>query len=189
MGCFAHNMIKKITSGLVCLGLGSLLVSCTTEDNTPVPYVASHPQDVKALQRSYQEDLRHKGILVVLMGETVRLVLLSDWCFEPQSANLKDSMRATLEEIAVYLRTYDIVTLEVAGYASSEEPHYANQALSTAQADKIAKTLARMGTKVRLVVAGGYDGQSPVTVAPTRLNHNQRVEISFQYYPRVASYE
>lgn len=192
---WAENMRKGFVKlAVVALG-GVLLAGCDKNTITTIhEHVYSSPKmpapTSSEQHAKYMAALRDEGVQVIQLGETIRLVMLSDEVFAPNSANIVPAYRPVLTDVARLMATYDITSVKVAAYSDKQSPKNLQTALTTQQAQAVSKFLWSRGVDTRLMYAKGYAGSKPVDSAASASgrNNNRRVEISFQFYPKRAAY-
>ncbi|OGT64438.1 MAG: hypothetical protein A3J38_02005 [Gammaproteobacteria bacterium RIFCSPHIGHO2_12_FULL_45_9] len=158
---------------------------------TPPDYVPAVSPDAVRLQHTYIRALEAQGLSVVALGETIRIVMPTDLLFAPTSSNLTEHGRSLIAQVADFMRTYDIESLDVAGYTDTTFDTLGQYSLSRTQAETVLKRLVAGGLPAQLGVATGYGSAKPVSQNNTAKGRaaNRRVEIAFRFYPHVASYE
>lgn len=166
-----------------CFVLAIFLAGCAHKE--PI-YVTPAPKpSLKQVRNHIISKLTKNDVQVIRIGEEVRIVIRDDFVFMPDSANIREEYKPTLSLVAKLMRTYDKINVKVAGYQDNQGKARFLQALSTEQAQTIAKFLWRHGVDTRLLYSVGYSNANPVSWngdAEDR-SYNRRVEISFRYYP------
>jgi len=186
-------MIRKdknkfyLSSLIFALSFG--LLGCSHQ--SPTIYVLP-PQkmSIEKLRTTYIHTLQDQGIQVIHEGEEVRIVLPDDYLFEPDSANIREEYKPTLQVVAKLIKSYDKINVKVAAYLDNQSNQRYLQALSTRQAQVVSDFLWYHGVDTRLLYAVGYAHANAVDWNGDEMgrSHNRRVEISFRYYPHTALY-
>ncbi|MFT3742030.1 MAG: OmpA family protein [Gammaproteobacteria bacterium] len=162
------------------------------------------PQDPEGIKQAkiapaLIAQLRAEGAQVVQVGETIRIILLSDQIFNGTSANLQPQAlwrfpmktgccssvirarrQGVLDTVAGLMLVLQTTSAQVSGYTNASYSCRVNQALSLEQAVAIQNYLWDKGVDARLIYAVGYgDGHSlsPLPADPI----NRRIEIDFQF--------
>lgn len=184
---------RELLLGIFAAALCLLASGCATTQPSPKPVHKNltkqqlRHQAIKALQQD--------GVQVAHVGETYRLVFLTDQFFNDDSANLESNTAHTLDQAAKLIKSYDVVTVKVVGYSDNIKRAYGpanrKQALTARQAQVFTSYLWDKGINVRLAYAKGLGQSEPVAFNhnPFGRSKNRRVEISFRYYPQYPSYE
>ena len=135
--------------------------------------------------------LKKRGVQLIRLGETERLVLSSDDLFQPDSANLRPSGKKTLCATARYLKTYDKSMIKIASYSDNRGTVKRLAALTVRQSQIVLDYLWARGVDARLVYATGHNRLNPVDFnnMPYGRHYNRRVEISFFFIPKVRAYD
>jgi intracellular multiplication protein IcmN len=135
--------------------------------------------------------LKRNGVQVIHVGEQYRLVFRDDFMFEPHSANLLPMGKAVLGEAAMFIRSFTTESVQVTAYTDNQDPVVLANAMTTRQAQVVAKHLWQYGVDTRLMSSLGLGRANPVDWNGTLQgqSHNRRVEVSFRYYPMYQSYE
>ncbi len=167
------NRALPLNRGLVWLLSVFLLAACATHQSPPTT------------QQALIQKLQSEDVGVTTVGQSVAIVLPSDTLFNPSSANINPKYQPILMQIADLLKTYQLVSVQVAGYSNLEVPDV--KALTEKQAQVIATALWDRGIDSRLVYAVGYANLYPV--APSSNPANRRIQISFRFYPVVSYYD
>jgi outer membrane protein OmpA-like peptidoglycan-associated protein len=182
-------MIDKLTKALrriiSSVAFASFLVFSLTdcshsEKMTVTPVQKPSIQEVRAiLKAQIQED----NISVIHIGQTIRLILPSDYFFHPGSANLYQKQMEVISRIGQYIGTYHQSEVTVKGYTADNFGAKYLQVLSAKQAEVISYRLWMMGIKTQLVIASGLGVKNSVDTNKTVEGRfsNGRVEITFMY--------
>ena len=164
------------------------LTACAKK--TPAKLKRKAPPTLAQTRRNYIEQLRANGVQVIKLGQTMRIVVLADYLFNPDSANIQRSYRPVMLTLARLMQTYDKVTVKVAAYTSAGNNIKRAQALTTRQAQVVASYLWSRGIDARLTYALGFNQQNPVAWNGDAMGRhfNRRIEISFRFYTKPVPY-
>jgi len=182
------NFIQYRLFVLITLLWASLFLTACGKKTPPKPPPA--PLTLEQIRQSYIKRLSDNGAQVIKVGQTIRVVLLSDYLFNPRSANIQNDYRPVLRTLARLMNTYVKVNVKVAGYTNTGHNLKHEQALTTRQAQVVAKYLWLQGIDARLQYAVGRNQQNPVAWNGNVLGRhlNRRIEVSFQFYPKTVPY-
>ncbi len=194
-----QTMMRKLSSwqtwsGLSLMTTFAILGGCASAPKAVAsqpPVEAPAAPAPEAVRAAALASLQRQGVQVIQLGEQLRIVLRSDYLFMPNSANVLDSAKPVLAQVAALIRTYTTESMQVAAYTDRQDaPDYA-VALTTRQAQVVAKRLWQMGIDTRLLTAVGLGQANPVdwNSSVKGQSNNRRVEISFRFYPRLKVYE
>jgi len=120
--------------------------------------------------------LKSLEIATLTLGQTIRVDKLY---FEADSATIRPTSFAVLEEIYEFLKNNDKVIIEVGGHTNSlPEEEYCDR-LSTSRAKNVAQYLYDRGIPQSRISYKGYGKRQPVATNQTvdGRKKNQRVEI------------
>lgn len=157
------------------------LVGCSHEKKMVVTNVVK--PSVYEIRAELEKQIEADRIQVIKIGQTIRLILPSDYFFEPNSANLYAKQVSVLAHIAHYIGTYHQSEVAIKGYTANTFASHYQQALSAKQAEVISHRMWRMGIKSQLLIASGLGEKNAVDTNATAQGRfaNNRVEISFMY--------
>lgn len=126
--------------------------------------------------------LTANGIQITAYDQQVHLLLPADKFFQPNSPAMNADYYPILNKIAVLLRQYQKISVQIAGYTDNVGPWQRNLALSKARAQKIADYLWNQGIDTRLLYSNGYGEQQPIASNATAQGRyiNRRIEIILQ---------
>ena len=157
---------------------------------TPAISAISDPDQTMTRAKALDTLTRHK-VQVIHIGEQVRLVFRDDFIFEPHSANLLPMGKAVLGAAAAFIRSFTTERVQVTAYTDNQDPVVLANALTTRQAQVVAKQLWQYGVDTRLMSSLGLGQANPVdwNGSVQGQSHNRRVEVSFRYFPLYKSYE
>lgn len=129
-----------------------------------------------------RDRLENRGVSVIVLGDQVLIVLRSARIFEPQTATIKSQAYSTLDMVARYINRFHKILVRVAAYTSDTGSRAGDLALSTQQADHIARYFTAKNVDARILYATGEGGTKLVDDA--RLDwdasDNYRVEITLE---------
>lgn len=180
-------------AGVVLATAVGVLAGCSSAPKAKpslIPTEAPAPS-LEKIRATALARLEQQGVRVIVVGEQCRVVLPSDYVFFPNSANVLSSAEPILKQVAVLVSTYATESMQVVGYTDKQDaPDYAI-ALTTRQAQVIAKRLWKHGVDTRLLTAIGLGHANPVdwNGSLQGQHNNRRVEISFRFYPVYKGYE
>lgn len=166
------------------------LCGCTYNTVCSEEVYFSRAKSTPEIRAYYFSQLREKGVQVIQLGETLRIVLLSDYLFYPDSANIRRDYRKVLKTVVELINTYEMISIKVSGYTDNIGSIIKKQALTTRQAQVVARYLWALGVDARLTYARGYSLQNPVDWNGSfqGRHNNRRIEIYFRFYPKYISY-
>lgn len=182
------NIGKIISLVLISIGLFACASNAPqSEEKFVAPAQKPTLTEVRA---NYIQQLKNKQVQVIHLGETIRIVILDDELFVAGSANLVPEYRDVLRTVTLLINTYETTEIKVSGYLDNQLPKDVSQALSARQAQVVLNTLRYYGVDTRFVYAMGYGEENPVAWNgdATGRSLNRRVEIYFQYYPKIKGY-
>lgn len=184
-----NRAIKTVASLVAVSALGFGLSACSHPPKPNYkPIVIPTTQQIRA---KLKHQLIKARVSFVQVGQTIRLILPSDYFFHPGSANLYKSQVKVLTKIKRYISSYLQSEVTVKGYtADGFGSDYLN-ALSAKRAEMISHRLWGMGLDTRLTIASGLGATNSVDSNDTvkgRFNNN-RVEITFMYRENTPLYD
>ena len=188
--------MKQILGVAVAVSVGAL-AGCSHPPVVKKPvnkwvYSTSHTQ--KQLRQHELALLRAQGIQVFIQGETVTIVLPNEDLFVTDSANLSANASNLLNHVSKLIKTYSVVKVNVSAYSDNQAwagaPHDRKLALTNKMAQTVASYLWQSGIDMRFISAKGYSSQDAVAWngTPKGRNDNQRVEVTFHFYPHYVTY-
>jgi outer membrane protein OmpA-like peptidoglycan-associated protein len=129
-----------------------------------------------------EDRLINRGVNTVVLGDQVLIVLNSSNIFEYQTARIKPQAYSTLKMVSQYINQYPNMMVRVSGYTADTGSKRVDLALSTMQAQSVARTLSANGVNTRIMYAMGYGGSQLVTANTLDWddNDNYRVEITLE---------
>ena len=131
-----------------------------------------------------ERDLRRQtagtGVDVIRQGDDLLLRMPSGITFDHDRSDIKPQFRATLDEVAATLNTYNQTYVDVLGHTDSTGTDQYNQALSERRAQAVASYLSARGVNPARMATRGF-GESQLLVNPETSEAdraaNRRVEI------------
>lgn len=183
---------------IVCVGLVAgmaVLAGCSHPAEKPVSkWVYSKSMSQETLRQHELAVLREQGIQVFIQGESVKIVLPNEDLFVANSANLLNTASPLLNHVAKLIKTYSVVKVNVNAYSDSQAwagaPEDRKLALTNSAAQTVASYLWQGGINTRLISAKGFSSKDSVAWngTPKGRNFNQRVEVTFRFYPHLVTY-
>lgn len=172
---------------LITLLWACLFLTACAKKTPPRPPA---PKTLAQIRQTYIHELRKNNVQVIKLGQTMRVVLLSDYLFNPNSANIQTSYRPVLRTLARLMNTYVKVNVQIAGYTNRGYNVKREQALTTRQAQVVASYLWSRGIDARLEYAMGFNQKNPVgwNGSAVGRHFNRRVEVTFRFYPSTVPY-
>ncbi len=139
---------------------------------------------VGAYMDRQERDLRRQtagtGVDVIRQGDDLLLRMPSGITFDHDRSDVKPQFRATLDEVAQTLNTYNQTYIDVLGHTDSTGSHEYNQSLSERRAQSVASYLAARGVSSARMATRGY-GETALLHSPDDTEAeraaNRRVEI------------
>jgi outer membrane protein OmpA-like peptidoglycan-associated protein len=183
------KIAKKICLVAVVPFLGFSLVACShSEKMVMTPSQKPSIQEVRALLK---EEIQNDNVSIIHVGQTIRMILPSDYFFQPGSANLYKKQVEVLSAIARYIGAYSQSEVTVQGYTANNFEAKYLQVLSAKQAQVISYRLWSMGVKTQLIIASGSGLNNSVDTNATIEGRfsNSRVEITFMYREDMPLYD
>jgi outer membrane protein OmpA-like peptidoglycan-associated protein len=136
---------------------------------------------------SLQDQLENRNVRIIILGDQIRLVMLSSQVFESSvSSTIRPSAFSTLDLVTQFINQYPNVSVQVSAHTNVLGSERVNQALTQQQAESITRYLWRTRINTRLLYASGYGSSQLVTKAdPTQYGEsdNDRVEITLEKVP------
>lgn len=119
-------------------------------------------------------------VQVVQLGETLKIILTTDGCFETYTTVIQPRCKPTLTNISNVLNAYGNAPVTVAGYTDEVAPAQAAILLSKQQADSVVAYLWSHGDAHERFTTVGYGPQFPIAtnLNPDDSYYNRRIEIS-----------
>lgn len=125
------------------------------------------------------ERLALAGIQMIQLGDKITLVLLTDTFFAPNSARILPSNYATLQEIALLLKSYGVLPVAITAYSDDVGGDDYKKQLTQHQARRIMSYLWANGVNIQRMHAIGYGKLGAIASNNTVLGSgmNRRIEI------------
>lgn len=176
LGAVTGAVIAKQTDGNAVKGA---IIGATA--GGVVGAAAGHMMDRQA--KELQEQMKEADVVAVKdsTGNTVgvHIVLSSAILFDVNRADLRPSVRQTLDTLAASLQRYPETVLVVAGHTDADGTDSYNQQLSERRAASVTAYLQDRGIAADRMRSVGMGESSPVAPndTPTNKQKNRRVEI------------
>lgn len=173
-----------VASGVVIgLGVGAM----TGAQLFPLPAVAGGIMGgaiVEALlvNQTLADRIIAQGVTIIRVGDEFRMILPSSLFFHDRSTRLNHGYDPVLRQIAEFLRKFEKVDVEVAGYTDNVGPQWRDLALSRQQAQNLMKRLYAQGVDARMMYASGYAAADPIASNDSERGRklNRRIEIRWR---------
>lgn len=119
-------------------------------------------------------------VQVVQLGDTLKIILTTDGCFDMYTSVILPRCKPTLTTISTVLNAYGNAPVTVAGYTDEVAPAQAAILLSKQQADSIVAYLWAHGDAYERFQTIGYGPQFPIAtnLNPDDSYYNRRIEIT-----------
>lgn len=129
-----------------------------------------------------RDRLENRDVSVIILGDQILIVLRSARIFDPYTSTIKPQAYSTLNKVAHYINRFNKILVKVTAYTSDTGSPSADLALSTQQADKVAKYLTDADVNARIMYAVGEGGTKLVDNASLGwdASDNYRIEISLE---------
>lgn len=126
---------------------------------------------------------KQPDVQIIKLGSSLRIILSSDGCFEPQTTAIRPTCKPTLNKIADLLNEYGNAPINVAGYTDTVRDLRAAQLFSQQQADSIVAYLWTRGNAHGRFHVMGYGPKYPIAtnLNPDDSYYNRRIEITVRY--------
>jgi len=110
----------------------------------------------------------------------IKLLKVENIEFNTAKSTLTNRGQSTVDKLAVILKKYPEVKVEIAGYTDSDGDALFNQKLSQARVETVKKELISQGVENKRLTAKGYGESNPLVPNTTNENKqkNRRVEIN-----------
>lgn len=174
--------LKALATVVTVSCLGFVLSGCSSEKKLNYQAIPK-ALTTQELRASLKSKIQKDDIKFVHVGQTIRLVIPTDYTFQPGSANLYKGQVKGLKLIARYISTYSQSEVQVRGYTAKGADSKYLKALSAKRAEVISHRLWGMGVNTRLIIASGLGLKNNVNTNATIQGRfsNNRVEITFMY--------
>lgn len=169
-------MIKHLN---IIFLVATLMLISSCMSNAHRAHIRSQSADPAVRTSTLAMKLKQQGVQIINVGETITIVMASDFLFKGDSANLDHGSFYRLNLVADFLNIYSKTFVEVAGYTGYLE----NPSLASRQAASIAKYLWSKGIDARMLYAVGYGSGYSISNNDSASGRakNRRIEIHFQY--------
>lgn len=140
---------------------------------------------IEKLRQDYIALLKLSGVQVAIQGESVKLIIPSDYLFKPRSANLKKQAYLILARVARFLPLYQTDSIQVSAYTDDRASDDFLKLLTERQAQVVINQLWPKHMDASMVYAAGYGSAYPISsnASDTGRGLNRRIEIGFRYFP------
>lgn len=171
---------------LVCLSACTTCNSCRTDENPSTSCCARTTcntcNSCWQIDQAFICNLQAKGIKIIQIGDTVRIVMPSDYVFEDGTSVINECYYAALNQVASYLCCKEKIIVKVTSYTDACGSQARNLALSRQQAQTVADYLWKAGIDTRALYAVGAGGCDPIACNNTRCGRamNRRIEITLR---------
>jgi len=138
--------------------------------------------DAIMANRTLADRITAQGVMIIRVGDEFRMILPSHLFFHDRSTRLNHGYDPVLRQIAEFLRKFETVDVEVAGYTDCVGPPWRDLALSRQQAYNLMKRLYAFDVDTRMMYASGYGASDPIASNCSVKGHrlNQRIEIRWR---------
>lgn len=131
-------------------------------------------------ERELRRQTAGTGVDVIRQGDDLLLRMPSGITFDYDRFDIKPEFRATLDEVANTLRTYNQTYIDVLGHTDTTGSHEYNQGLSERRARAVADYLGARGVSAVRMATRGYGETAPLynpDDTEAKRAANRRVEI------------
>ncbi|AUH70740.1 LphA (DotK) [Legionella sainthelensi] len=128
------------------------------------------------------KNLNKKGVKVITIGQDYMISIPASYLFEPETPHLKWKSYALLNEIAVFLKQFRKIAINIASYSSKYISPQREHALTLARSRVVSEYLWSQGVDSRFIFTEGLGSDKPI-IAYTQGGDNSvnaRVEITFR---------
>lgn len=134
---------------------------------------------------SLTDQLENRGVKVMILGDQIRLVMLSATVFNAYTPEIRPGAYSTLDLVARFLNQYTTMSVRVAAYTNATGSARIAKAISKEQAESVVRYLWRRGVNTRMLTSFGMGGANLVTANSPDLDSgwNYRVEITAEKLP------
>lgn len=148
----------------------------TTSANTTEGALAG----ANAYPNGVLKNLSIQGVQVVVIGQSLKLIIFTDSCFEFGTSTLTNHCTNILNNVTALLKSTGSANIKVAGYTDTGFGDDFALRLTQEQADSVVAFLWAHGVPQQRLYAKGYGSADPIaTNYTTRGNAlNRRIEIS-----------
>ena len=142
------------------------------------------------LRMYYLCELKKRGVLIIRLGQTWKLIFPSDSVFYNDTAEINDAYKPILNLAGDFMLTYSKISVEVASYTNKPDVDIRTkfgslaEELTREQSESVLKYLTSRHINARLIYAVGKGSKNEVAWDGTKDSRefNRRVEIHFRYY-------
>lgn len=130
----------------------------------------------------YISKLNKCGVKVVTIGQDYMISIPASFLFEPQTPHLKWKSYALLNQIAVFLKQFRKIAINIASYSNKYVSPQREHALTLARSRVVSEYLWSQGVDSRFIFTQGLGSDKPI-IAYTQGGDNSinaRVEITFR---------
>lgn len=128
------------------------------------------------------KNLNKKGVKVITIGQDYMISIPASYLFEPETPHLKWKSYALLNEIAVFLKQFRKIAINIANYSNKYVSPQREHALTLARSRVVSEYLWSQGVDSRFIFTQGLGSDKPI-IAYTQGGDNSinaRVEITFR---------
>jgi len=130
------------------------------------------------------DQLLNRGAEVMVLGDQIRVVLLTKDVFEEHSANISVHAYKTLDQVVQLIGRYPNRQVTVAVFSDPGDSPKASLILTDAEARAVTRYLWRSGVNTRVLYAAGMGITNPVArPGGDHPGDNSRVEITLERLP------
>ncbi|PWY56958.1 protein LphA [Legionella qingyii] len=126
--------------------------------------------------------LNKKGVKVITIGQDYMISIPANYLFEPETPHLKWKSYPLLNEIAVFLKQFRKIAINVASYSNKYVSPQREHALTLARSRVVGEYLWSQGVDSRFIFTQGLGSDKPI-IGFTKGGDNSinaRVEITFR---------
>ncbi|MBI2785995.1 MAG: OmpA family protein [Legionella longbeachae] len=126
--------------------------------------------------------LNRKGIKVITIGQDYMISIPATFLFEPETPHIKWKSYVLLNEIAVFLKQFRKIAINIASYSNKYVSPQREHALTLARSRVVSEYLWSQGVDSRFIFTQGLGSDKPI-IAYTQGGDNSvnaRVEITFR---------
>lgn len=131
------------------------------------------------------DKLENRGVKVFVLGDQVKIIILSNQLFCCMTPNIRYDAYSTLDLVSCLIGRYLNMAVEVAAYTNAMGNARFNFEISKQQADSVAKYLWKRGVRTRMLYSVGRGGTELVARNGCDWceGPNYRIEITFEKLP------
>lgn len=126
--------------------------------------------------------LNKKGIKVITIGQDYMISIPARYLFEPEAPHLKWKSYALLNEIALFLKQFNKIAINIASYSNKYISPQREHALTLARSRVVSEYLWSQGVDGRFIFTQGLGSDKPIIAYSQGGDNsvNARVEITFR---------